>query len=190
MVEEMEEDGDAGLSRFGFDDLSLMYGERVEMSLDLAEDTLDSAGTDVLLLTDRRLMHLNGSRKNRMASMASVQDILMTVISTEKEGIGAFIWAGLSFFVGIMLWQVVNHPLGSAAAGIVLAMMGIYPIYDRLTAPGRNILVFKASGGEMKVQVRNEEALSQVDNFIHRIYELKEERSPAQYRKASGFALR
>ena len=178
------------LSQFGFDDLSLLHGERVEMSLDLTEDSLDSSGPDVLLLTDRRLMHLNGNRKHRMASMASVQDILMTEMLTEKEGKGAFIWAGLAFVVGLMLWRVVDHPLGSAAAGIVLILMGIYLIYDRLTSPGQNMLVFKAGVGEMKMQVRNEEALSEMDNLIHRLYELKEERSPGRYRKASSFALR
>ena len=116
----MEEDR---LSQSGIDNLILLDGQRVEISLDLTEGSSDSPDPDVLLLTDRRLMHLNGGPKNRKASMVSVQDVLITEVMTEKEGISAFIWAALAFFVGFMLWRVVDHPLGSAAAGIVLGLM-------------------------------------------------------------------
>ncbi|MDA0769814.1 MAG: hypothetical protein O2821_06275 [Chloroflexi bacterium] len=183
----MEEDQ---LSQFGFADLSLLDGERVEMSLDLTEGSPESLDHDVLLLTDRRLMHLNGGPKNRKASMASVQDILITEMMTENEGISAFIWAGLAFFVGLMLWRVVDHPMGSAAAGIVLALMGIYLIYDRLTSPGKNMLVFKAGVGDMKVEVRNEGATSELNGLILRLFELKDENGLNRYRNPSNFALR
>lgn len=178
------------LSQFGFDELSLLEGEHVEMSLDLTDGSLDSPNTEVLVLTDRRLMYLDGNRKNRLASMASVQDILITQMLTEKEGIAPFIWAGLAFLVGIMLWRVVDHPLGSAAAGIVLGLMGVYLIYDRLTSPGKTILVFGAGVSEMKVEVRNEEAQAELDALIHRLFQLKEENGPGRYRNPSGFALR
>ena len=178
------------LSQFGFDELSLLDGERVEISLDLAEGSPESPDPDVLLLTDRRLMHLNGNPKNRKASMASVQDILITEMLTEKEGIAAFIWAGLSFVVGLMLWQVVDHPLGSAAAGIVLCLMGVYLIFDRVTSHGKNMLVFKAGVGDMKVEVRNEDARSKLDSLIHRLFELKDEHDSGRYRDPARFALR
>ena len=181
---------DVRLSQFGFDDLSLLDGERVEVSLDLTEGSPESLDPDVLLLTDRRLMHLNGNYKHRMASMASVQDILITEMLTEKEGIAAFIWAGLAFFVGLMLWQVVDHPLGSAAAGIVLVLMGVYLIFDRLTSKGKSLLVFKAGVGDMRVEVRNEEVMSEMDGLIQRLFELKNENGTVRYRDPSGFALR
>ena len=111
-------------------------------------------------------------------------------LSGEKEGIAAFIWAGLSFFVGLMLWQVVDQPLGSAAAGIVLGLMGGYLIFDRVTSHGKNMLVFKAGVGDMKVEVRNEDAKSKLDSLIHRLFELKDERDSGRYRDPSRFALR
>ena len=186
----MQEVEDIQLSQFGFEDLSLLDGERVEMSLDLTDGSLEATDQEVLVLTDRRLLHLGGSRRNRMVSMAAVPDIGMMQMTNEKEGVGPFIWAALAFFVGIMLWQVVDHAVGGPAAGIVLFLMGVYLIYDRLTSPGKNILVFKSGVGEIKVEVRNEDVWSEIDSLAHRLFRLKDEGGSRRYVNPCRFAMR
>jgi hypothetical protein len=186
-VQEVE---DIQLSQFGFEDLSLLDGEHVEMSLDLTDGSLEATDQEVLVLTDRRLLHLGGSRRNRMVSMAAVPDIGMMQMTNEKEGAGPFIWAALAFFVGIMLWQVVDHAVGGPAAGIVLLLMGLYIIYDRLTSPGKNILVFKSGVGEIRVEVRNEDVWSEIDSLAHKLFRLKDEGASRRYVNPCRFAMR
>lgn len=186
----MEDNEEVQLAQLGFQDLSLLDGEQVILSLDLTDGSSETPDPEVLLLTDRRLMHLDGSRKSRTVSMAAVQDVQMMEMTTEREGIGPFIWAALAFFVGFMLWRVVDHPLGSAAAGIVLALMGAYLIYDRLAAPGKNMLVFKAGVGEIRVEVRNEDVWAELDVLVHRLFRLKDERSSSRYSSPARFGLR
>ena len=112
------------LAEFGFESITLMDGERIVSTLELGDDEDDGAAHEVILLTDRRVMHLNGNPKNIRAAFVSIRDVEIVDVRLEQEGIGAFIWAGLAFFVAVMLWRVIDHPLGSAAAGLVVAAMG------------------------------------------------------------------
>jgi hypothetical protein len=187
-VQEVE---DIQLSQFGFEDLSLLDGEQVEISLDLTDGSPEATDPEVLVLTDRRLLHLGGNRRNRMVSIAAVPDIGIMQMTNEKEGAGPFIWAALAFFVGIMLWQVVDHAIGGPAAGIVLFLMGLYLIYDRLTSPGKNIIVFKSGVGEIRVEVRNEDVWTEIDGLTHRLFRLKDEGAASRrYVNTCRFAMR
>ena len=78
------------LDQFGFDDFSLMGEERLESALVLgSEDGQDSVENPaVMLLTDKRVIHINGNGKHRKAVFASVQDVEAVEVAVQKEGNG------------------------------------------------------------------------------------------------------
>jgi hypothetical protein len=180
----------AQLAQFGFDDISLMDGEHVESSLELADDSDDSAEPEVILLTDRRVIHLGGNSNRRKAAFASLSDIAIVDVTTQREGIGAFIWAGLAVFVAFMLWQVIEHPLGSAAAGIIVALMGVYLIVDHIMTPGRPVVTFKVGSAEFRANLKGERASSDIYAFINRLFQLKDENGLGSYSRSKHFAPR
>ena len=135
-------------------------------------------------------MHLNGDPKNIRAAFVSIRDVEIVDVRLEQEGIGAFIWAGLAFFVAVMLWRVIDHPLGSAAAGLVVAAMGIYLIADRIMTPGRPVVTFKTGASEFRADLKSERAASEVYDFINRLFQLREDSGPASFSSPNHFARR
>ena len=123
------------LAEFGFESITLMDGERIESTLELGDEEDDGAAHEVILLTNRRVMHLNRDPKNIRAAFVSIRDVEIVEVRLEREGVGTFIRAGLAFCVAVMLWRVIDHPLGSAAAGLVVAAVGICLIADRMGRP-------------------------------------------------------
>ena len=108
------------IARQGFDDVQLMEGERIDSSITLAIGGEGDESPEVLLLTDSRVIHLNGTGKRRTAVFASVDDISTVEIFTERAGMGVYVWSGLSFMVALLLWRVIDNPIGSVAAAIIL----------------------------------------------------------------------
>lgn len=177
------------LAEFGFENIALLDGETIEATLELDNDE-DGTSNEVILLTDRRVMNLNGNPKSLKAAFASIRDVEVVDIAIEREGIGAFVWAGLAFFVAIMLWRVIDHPLGSAVAGIVVAAMGIYLIVDHIMTPGRPVVTFKTGASEFRADLKSERAASEVYPFINRLFQLKDGSGAARYSSPSHFARR
>jgi len=178
------------MSQFGFEGMSLMEDERLESTLDLREYDDEAGDPEVVILTDRRVIHLNGNSKNRRASFASISDIDVVEIISEREGFGAFIWAGLAFFVAVMLWRVIDHPLGSAVAALIVALMGVYLIVDRLTSSGTPVLTFKAGTSEFRAELKGEQGALDGVIFINRLFQLKAEYAIGGYTRPGAFALR
>lgn len=177
------------LAEFGFENIALLDGETIEATLEL-DDEEGGTSNEVILLTDRRVMNLNGNPKSLKAAFASIRDVEVVDIAIEREGIGAFVWAGLAFFVAIMLWKVIDHPLGSAAAGLVVAAMGVYLIVDHIMTPGRPVVTFKTGTSEFRADLKSERAVSEVYPFINRLFQLKDDSGPTRYSSPSHFARR
>ena len=170
--------------------VSLMTDEEVQASVGISEDG-NSADGDVVLLTDRRIIHISGSEPKQRIAYGAIEDIGVVELSRQPAGgYGAFVWAGLAFFVSFMLWRVIDSQLISVAAAIIVAIMGAYLIIDRLTSRGEHVLVFKASGAEIRVELKGDGPQPEVDRLIKRLFELKEERNSPGYARASRFSPR
>ena len=166
------------LERFGFADVSLIEGERIDSALDLSKDgSRESVNSpEVMLLTDRRVIHLHGSGKRRNASFASIQDINGVELTVERQGTGAFIWAGLAFVVAILLYFALkDHSVWRVVAPITVALMGAYLIVDQRVDSGAPVVTFKAGSSQLQCTLQNDGASSDVYTFINRLYQLKED---------------
>ena len=180
------------LDQFGFEDFSLMDEERLESALVLeSEDGQDSAENPaVMLLTDKRVIHINGNGKHRKAVFASVQDVEAVEVAVQKEGNGSFIWAGLAFFVAFFLFFIIDNSLGRVAAPAVVALMGVYLIVDHLTSPGKQLVIFKTASTQLRADLKGDGASKEVYAFINRLFQLKSENGSDAFSRVNRFAPR
>ena len=166
--------------------VSLMPGESA-----VARVGVDSGNGDVLMLTDRRLIHVIGFESKKRISFAAIEDIATVELTDQpSSGYGAFVWAGLAFLVAVMLWRVIDSQWVSVGAAIVVALMGVYLIADRLLSKGEHILVFKAGGGEIRVDLNRGMRQCEAERLATKLFELKEERTSSRYTGASKFSPR
>ena len=170
----------------------LMEGEEVHASLGV-DESRDSrrGGKDIVLLTDKRVIHINRSGAKYRTSFAAIENITAVEITRQPvEGYGAFVWAALAFFVSMMLWGVIDNRTLSIAASVIVALMGVYLIIDRLTAHGEHVLVFRAGSAEIRTELQGDERQTDADALITRLFELKEQRADPKYTRSKSFAPR
>ena len=147
--------------------------------------------TNILLLTDRRVIHIDGAGQNRKTSYAAIDDISAVEITRQSAGgYGAFVWAALAFFVSAMLWRVIEHQTLSYAAAAIVTLMGIYLIVDRLLATGEHALIFKAGSAEIQCPLKRDAANDEAEALVTRLFELKEEQAKPHYARAKNFSPR
>ena len=173
--------------------LTLMDEERIDTALDLRDGIRggEADGTDDLLLTDRRLVHLNANGRRRRASFVSIQDITAIDISSERKyGIGAFLWGALALFVAVMVWRVWEHPVGSALAGLAVAGMGAYLVIDRLMSPSNVRAIFRAGNAELHFNIDSPSAARNIYGFVNRLFQLKDEAAASSARRPRTFSPR
>lgn len=181
------------LDQFGFDDFSLMDEEKLESALVLgSEDSQDSAESPaVMLLTDKRVIHINGNGKHRKAVFASVQDVEAVEVAVQKEGNGSFIWAGLAFLVAFFLFFVLgDQPLWRIVVPVIVALMGVYLIVDQLASPGKQLVIFKTGSSQLRADLKGDGASSEVYAFINRFFQLKSENGSDVFSRVNRFAPR
>ena len=104
------------LGQTAFEHVDLLDGERAETTLNLRDEPKRSRGaaTDVLVLTDRRLIHLADDGRSRQAVFVWLADVIAVRVGTERPGgIGGYVWGALSIIAAILVWSV----WGPAGAG-------------------------------------------------------------------------
>ena len=171
----------------------LMDGERIDSTVRLSGGAAGSArnGSGVMLLTDKRVIHLRGDGKRQQAAFAAIQDVDVVEISFDREGYSAFIWAATALVVALVLYFfVIDHFAARIAASFVVALLGIYLIVDKLTAARSPILVFKSGPSQLRCELKDEQAAANVQEFIKRFFQLKEEITSNGARGRRRFAPR
>ena len=161
-------------------DIALMDGEEVETVLDLANGMTEGEvqGSDCVVLTNRRLIHLRGNGSRRRATLASLKDVQAVEVVVQAD-LSAFVWGGLALVIALVLWRTVDNPIGSVVSAVVVALMGIYLIVDQIVAPGVARLLFRVGGSEIRCDLKGESALEDAYPFVNRLFQLKErEASP------------
>ena len=156
----------------------LIDGERIDSTVRLSGGTALGAGSGagVMLLTDRRVIHLQGDGKHQKAAFAAIQDVELVEISFDREGYGAFIWAAMALVVALVLYFfIIDHFAARIAASVVVALLGVYLIVDKLTFSRRPMVVFKAGSSQVRCELKGEQAAANVQEFIKRFFEFKQE---------------
>lgn len=160
------------------EDFSLLDGESLDSALDLKEGLRESSGgrPDVVLLTDRRVIHVFADGRRQGFTFASLGEVESAEISSERVGKTAYIWAALAFFAAFMLTQVIDNAVGAVAAATAVGLMGVYLLFDKLKGPGSSVVVFRGGSSQFQVSLKTEKAAADAPAFLNRLYALKEAR--------------
>ena len=170
-----------------------MDGERMDSELDLAGDgARDRANAEhVVLLTDRRVIYLDGKHRPRRAVFASIEDVDAVEIAEEDEGLGAFVWAALAFVAALFLYFVIDNFAGKISGTVAVALLGVYLIVDRLISPGRRVMVFKTGPADLRCPLKKgDRPADDIYPFINRLFELKAASGSDGLERARRFAPR
>ena len=166
------------LAEYGFGAVHLMDGERVDTTLHLVGDP--DPGRDskrrMLLLTDCRLIHLDGDVKDYGAVFTSLRDVDAIEIGREPAGAGAFAWAALAFIAALFLYFVLDEQgVWQIAGAAGAALLGAYLIGDRLISSGETFMVLKMGPAELRCALNGNRGIDGAHSFIRRFFELKSE---------------
>ena len=164
------------LTEFGFPGMSLMSGERIEFAINLTNSSgrLSSRSAEALLLTDSRIIHLKGQRKNHRAVMTAVHDVDSVEITDLRRGFGAYIWATLAFILSLVLFATIDNTGVRLVSSAIVVLMGVYLIVSEITEPRKPAVVFRAGIAEIRWEFRSDEHTDDVNQFINRLYQIKE----------------
>ena len=161
----------------GLEGVSLMDGESIEFALNVTEEARGGsrANHNVVVLTNKRVLQLKADTRRRAAVFVSLDDIHAVEITTEQRGLSGFIWGGLALFVALMLWLTWDHPVGSVAGALAVALMGVYLIVDQLVSPSRYLATFKIGTSQIECGLSLDTPSEEIHGFVRRLFELRGE---------------
>ena len=164
------------LTEFGFPGMSLMDGERIEFAINSADSSgrLSSRSAEALLLTDSRIIHLRGSRKNHRAVMTAVHDVDSVEVTALRRGFGAYIWGALAFVLALVLFATIDNTGVQLVSSAIVLLMGVYLFVSEITEPNKPAVVFRAGSMEIRWEFRSGEHTDDVNQFINRLYQIKQ----------------
>ncbi len=180
------------LAEYGFVTVDLLDGERVDTTLHLIGDQnpIRDSKRRLLLLTDRRLIHLDSDTRDHGAVFTSLQDVDAIEIGRERAGAGAFAWAALAFIASLFLYFVLDEQGVWQIVGVAgAALLGVYLIGDRLLSSGATFMVLKMGPSELRCALNDNRRLDGAHSFIRRVFELKSE-TAASAARVNRFAPR
>ena len=156
-------------------DVILMEGEHIEAALNWNGDTGDRVqnDADVLLLTDRRVVLVNRDGRSRNAVFVAVEDVDSVEVSSESGGYGGYVWGGLAFFVGFILWRMWEHPIGSVLGPVAVALIGVYLIADQLLSPKTQRATFRAGSSQIHCSFDDSSTVTDPYALVNRLFQLK-----------------
>ena len=187
-----------------FDGLSLLEGERVETTLNLLGETEDPKNGDVsktarwkwgknppdsdlLVLTDRRLIHLVYNASERESAFVSLSAVSAVRMDARRPGRAAgFVWGGISLVAAALLWAVWDQPVLDVAAAGAVVLMGLYILLDYVMAPHAVQMTISAGLSQMTMGVHGSISTQRMNDFANRVFEAK---ANAQYPGVGGWPL-
>ena len=175
------------LEELGFSDMNLSEGEHLHSTLNLENGESAADGySDVILLTSKRVIHLNANGKRREAVFLSLSDIDSVEVASERRGYGAFVWGGLAFFVAIMLWNIWDHQVGRVLGAAGVASMGVYLIMDHLLSPPKVHASFRTGSSLVRFGLKSAQASKDIYAFVNQLFQLKDGQAEQTVKEEEG----
>ena len=177
-----------------FEGFTFLEGERVETTLDLLREPEDphggdgsatprsrrkrkkpsDANTNLLVLTDRRIIHLVDNSKGRESVFMSLPDVSAVRVEAQRPGRAAgFVWGGISILAAALLWAVWDRPVLDAVAAGAVALMGLYIVWDYIMAPHVVQMIISAGSSQLAMGVHESISTQRMNGFANSVFEAK-----------------
>ena len=113
----------------GIEEIGLSDGESVDSAVDLKGEKggATDRSPNVVLLTNKRVIHFQGSCDRRETTFVCLESIDSVEISRERKGYGAYVWGVVAFLVAAGIYSVWDQPIGRIAGALAIAAMGVFP---------------------------------------------------------------
>ena len=185
--------GQLDFGETAFDGLAFMDGERVETTLNLLGETEypkdgdvskaprrkwrknpADAHTNLLVLTDRRLIHLVYNASERESAFVSLSAVSAVRMDARRPGRSAgYVWGGISLLTAALLWAVWDQPVLDVVAAGVVALMGLYIMLDYVMAPHAVRMTISAGLSQITMGVHGSISTRRMNDFANRVFEAK-----------------
>ena len=185
--------GQLDFGETAFDGLAFMDGEQVETTLNLLGETEypkdgdvskaprrkwgknpADAHTNLLVLTDRRLLHLVYNASERKSAFVSLSAVSAVRMDARRPGRSAgYVWGGISLLTAALLWAVWDQPVLDVVAAGVVALMGLYIMLDYVMAPHAVRMTISAGLSQMTMGVHGSISTQRMNDFANRVFEAK-----------------
>ena len=158
-----------------YDGPELMAGERIGRSISSTSmnGRTSNRHESSLVLTNTRIILVSGSGDGAKVVMASLDDVDAVEITSINEGYGAFIWAGLSVILSIVLYGIIGNEAAKIIVPVLVLAMGGYLVVNRLFLTGGPAAIFRTGASEITWSFRSDNESQQVREFIIDLYRLK-----------------
>ncbi len=158
-----------------FEKLELMDGEKIERSISARSQRGRNSGrgTDSLLLTNYRVIHVAGTGSGTDVVMASVEDIDTVEFVEMTEGYGAFLWAGLSVVLSVALYGILENQIAQVIVPLLVLGMGVYLVVNRIFFSGGPAALFRTGGSAIAWSFRTADESDEIRDLINELYRLK-----------------
>lgn len=176
-----------------FEGFAFLEGERVETTLDLLREPEEphvgdgsatprrrkrkkpsDANTSLIVLTDRRIIHLVDNSKGRESVFMSLSDVSAVRVEAQRPGRAAgFVWGGISLLAAALLWAVWDRPVLDAVAAGVVALMGLYIVLDYIMAPHVVQMIISAGSSQLAMGVHESISTQRMNGFANSVFEAK-----------------
>ncbi len=172
-------------------EFALMDGERIDSKLGLRDGLAEPGDGSYMMLTDRRLIHLNGDGRRGGVSFVALQDVTAIDVLSERESNRAgYLWGAVALVVAVLLWRTWDQPVWSAISGLAVAAMGVYLVVDRRLSPPGVQAIFQAGSAVLRFKSRRADAAADIYRFVNRLFQLKDEGAERGPRRPRTFAPR
>ena len=156
--------------------ISLIEGERVDSTVSL-DGLRGKDRSAMLVLTDRRLIHIGAAGRSRTTSFVSVSDVIsVEVTNTRRRSLAGIAWAAAALLVAAAVWPILDHAIFSPIAGAILAGMGIYLAVDRLLGYDSVLGTFRSAQEQIVISIEDAggETNAQIHTLATRLFEMKD----------------
>ena len=174
----------------GIEEIGLSDGESVDSAVDLKGEKggATDRSPNVVLLTNRRVIHFQGSGDRRETTFVCLESIDSVEISKERKGYGAYVWGVVAFLVAAGIYSVWDQPIGRIAGALAIAAMGVFLIVDHLITPNGVKATFRAGSSVLQCALTDSRALQEMYVLVNGLFSLKDRAEPEPPRRV--FALR
>ena len=166
---------DVQLDKLGFSGKTLMDDEAVDTSLSLKHGLVPRPDKDsqLLLLTNLRVIHLSRRGRRSEVSFASLKDVQAVDISISMRDYSALVWSILALIVGVLLWQVVNSTVASVILGIAMGLIALFFLGEFWLSAEKVTITFRAGSAQIRGHLGSRGASSRAYAFVNRFFQLR-----------------
>lgn len=163
------------LEKFGTAEIGLVDGESVDSAVDLKSGRggASDRSPNVMLLTNKRVIHAKGSGERRETTVVCLEKIDSVEISRERKGYGGYVWGAVAFLVAIGIYSIWDHSVGRVAGSLALAAMGVYLIVDHLLTFGGVKATFRAGSSVVECALRGPDSVREMQVLVDSLFRLK-----------------